>query len=321
MGIPLGPANFTRGAQIPLDDTFQCADTTARDAIVTGVRYEGMIVYVVADGLHYALIGGITNSDWGPIAGGGGGSDLISDLFSGDGVDTTFTLSADPITELNTWVFVSGVFQQKNTYSISGTTLTFSTAPPTGTNNIEVMQTAPLSIGTPSNDTVSTAKLQNGAVTGPKIGAGAVSVDKLAANSRVETTNINVSVTSTSFGDFTNNSLSFTTSGGELEFGFCQGTTKTNIMRADISATGSVDTMFADFQVSETTGGTIMGTFRLGFRGHTTNSNWVYYGCPSAIKGFYTLTAGTYTIKVQAKVSTSNNLALTDCKFNVKERI
>ena len=35
-------------------------------------------------------------------------------------------------------VYVGGVYQPKGTYSISGTTLTFSEAPPSGTGNIEV---------------------------------------------------------------------------------------------------------------------------------------------------------------------------------------
>lgn len=58
--------------------------------------------------------------------------------FSGNGSTTIFTLSYDPGTENNTQVYISGVYQQKNTYSVSGTTLTFSTAPPVGT-TIEVM--------------------------------------------------------------------------------------------------------------------------------------------------------------------------------------
>jgi hypothetical protein len=68
-------------------------------------------------------------------------------------------LSADPGSENNTQVYVSGVYQEKDTYSVSGTTLTFSTAPPTGTSNIEVVSSAPLAIGTPSDGTVTTAKL------------------------------------------------------------------------------------------------------------------------------------------------------------------
>lgn len=58
--------------------------------------------------------------------------------FSGNGSSVNFTLSAAPASENFTWVFVNGVYQQKDTYSVSGTTLTFSQAPPLGTDNIEV---------------------------------------------------------------------------------------------------------------------------------------------------------------------------------------
>ena len=61
------------------------------------------------------------------------------DLFDGTGSQTAFTLSSAPSTENNTSVYISGVYQQKDTYAVSGTTLTFSTAPPSGTGNIEVM--------------------------------------------------------------------------------------------------------------------------------------------------------------------------------------
>lgn len=40
------------------------ADTTARDAIATAQRKEGMVVYSQADDRHFVLEGGVTNSDW-----------------------------------------------------------------------------------------------------------------------------------------------------------------------------------------------------------------------------------------------------------------
>jgi hypothetical protein len=52
---------------------------------------------------------------------------------------------------------------------VSGTTLTFSTAPPTGTSNIEVVYGTPLAIGTPSDGTVTTSKLVDANVTYAKI--------------------------------------------------------------------------------------------------------------------------------------------------------
>lgn len=52
------------------------------------------------------------------------------DNFVGTGSQVNFTLSFAPVNENATNVFINGVYQQKNTYSLSGTTLTFSVAPP-----------------------------------------------------------------------------------------------------------------------------------------------------------------------------------------------
>ena len=73
---------------------------------------------------------GYTDS-WGSI-GGGSGTNMDTNIFTGDGSDTTFTLSTAPDTENNLMVFVDGVFQAQNVYSVSGTTLTFATAPANG---------------------------------------------------------------------------------------------------------------------------------------------------------------------------------------------
>lgn len=50
--------------------------------------------------------------------------------FTGTGSQTTFILAGAPQNEDSTNVFISGVYQQKNTYSISNTSLIFSEAPP-----------------------------------------------------------------------------------------------------------------------------------------------------------------------------------------------
>ena len=63
---------------------------------------------------------------------------FLVDTFSGDGSDTTFTLSQAPATTSSILVAVSGVVQDPSTYSVSGTTLTFSGAPPSGSSNISV---------------------------------------------------------------------------------------------------------------------------------------------------------------------------------------
>jgi hypothetical protein len=56
---------------------------------------------------------------------------------TGTGSATTFSLVSAPISENNTNVYINGVYQQKNTYSLAGAVLTFSQAPPV-TSSIEV---------------------------------------------------------------------------------------------------------------------------------------------------------------------------------------
>ncbi len=48
----------------------------------------------------------------------------------GDGITTAFGMGASPATENATNVYIDGVYQSKSGYSISGSTLTFSVAPP-----------------------------------------------------------------------------------------------------------------------------------------------------------------------------------------------
>lgn len=62
--------------------------------------------------------------------------DLINN-FTGNGLTTTFTLTFAPINENYTSIYINGVYQNKNTYSISGAVITFSQAPP-NTSVIEV---------------------------------------------------------------------------------------------------------------------------------------------------------------------------------------
>ena len=57
--------------------------------------------------------------------------------FTGTGVQTSFTLPTAPSDENNTQVYINGVYQQKNTFSLNGATLIFSEAPPV-TSTIEV---------------------------------------------------------------------------------------------------------------------------------------------------------------------------------------
>jgi hypothetical protein len=77
---------------------------------------------------------------------------FLTDQFNGNGSLTAFTLSAAPANTNSIIVAVSGVLQSPDTYSVSGTTLTFSTAPPSGTGNISVRF-----LGIPASGVVTTA--------------------------------------------------------------------------------------------------------------------------------------------------------------------
>jgi len=68
---------------------------------------------------------------------------LVGKRFSGDASTTGFTLDVAPTSTLDIEVFVENVRQDPNSaYSLSGTTLTFAAAPPSGTNNIYVVHQA-----------------------------------------------------------------------------------------------------------------------------------------------------------------------------------
>lgn len=58
------------------------------------------------------------------------GANYVSDTFTGNGSTTAYTLSQGPGSKLNTQVYIDGVYQEKSTYSLTGSTLTFTEAPP-----------------------------------------------------------------------------------------------------------------------------------------------------------------------------------------------
>lgn len=128
-----------------------------------------------------------TAADFGAVAG-----NMVPNVFSGNASTTGFTLSASPGSPNNVHVFIGGIRQVPTTdYTVSGTTLNFTSAPPSGTNNIFALSGTTLSIGTPADATVSTAKVQDGAITAVKLGSGAAAANLgLSAWSVVETAGV-----------------------------------------------------------------------------------------------------------------------------------
>ena len=68
-----------------------------------------------------------------------------TDEFNGNGSTTAFTLTRVPSAgnASNFIVFINNVYQRYGSsyaYTVNGTTITFTSAPPSGTNNIQVIQ-------------------------------------------------------------------------------------------------------------------------------------------------------------------------------------
>ena len=121
-------------------------------------------------------------------AGTGGGS------ASFNGTAYRFTLSNPPLFAQQLLVSVNGVLQKPNSgtsqpaegFAIDGNDIVFSQAPATSSPFFIVTMGSTVNIGTPSDGTVSTAKLADSAVTTAKIDNGAVTTAKLGSDLTVD---------------------------------------------------------------------------------------------------------------------------------------
>ena len=83
--------------------------------------------------------------------------------FTGTGAQTAFNLATAPVAENNTQIYIDGVYQQKDTYTLSGATINFSAAPPLNS-TIEVVTFSISSLGTTDASNVSYNEGGTGAV-------------------------------------------------------------------------------------------------------------------------------------------------------------
>jgi len=109
----------------------------ALQVYLNGVLLQPTTDYTAANGTTITLVNAAAAADliqiiaWFKTI--GTGTDSVQSLTGVNGSTTAFTLSTDPKDENQTAIYIDGVYQSKSNYSISGTTLTFSTAPPNGT--------------------------------------------------------------------------------------------------------------------------------------------------------------------------------------------
>lgn len=94
-----------------------------------------------------------------------GTSVYTTQYLSGNGATTGFILSPVPTSSAAMNVYITGVHQDPTAYTLTGSTLTFSAAPPPGTDNILVQAAEEVPIGTTTSDFVTHQPLGTGAVT------------------------------------------------------------------------------------------------------------------------------------------------------------
>ena len=86
---------------------------------------------------------------------------ITAEDFSGTGSQTVYTMSVTPANSESVIIAISGVVQDPSNYTVSGTTLTFSTAPPLGTNNISCRY---LGLPTATTGTAAVVNATNGII-------------------------------------------------------------------------------------------------------------------------------------------------------------
>lgn len=139
---------LTRAFQLPESVSASNVDTTlpvpAANKVVAWNENADALVNVDAESLATIVASG----------------NIRVDTFSGDGADTTFTLTSNGGSANNLQVFIDGVHQKPSTdYTLSGTLVTFTTAPPIGTNNIVIRYGSVVEVGIPPDGSVTYAKL------------------------------------------------------------------------------------------------------------------------------------------------------------------
>lgn len=220
------------------------------------------------------------------------------------GVTTDLTMTMAPILETNTQVYFDGVYQSKTAYTISGTTITFSSPITATTVEIMVIEAVSTEGGTPADGSVTVDKIGTGAVTEPKIGNLAVTTNKIGANAVTEAKldtaiplrKMYVSSNDTTAGYLTDKLKNGTT--GNLTF------TETDATNETITV--DMVRRYAHFQDQKTSGTVGDAITQNVWTTRTINTEVVAASWASLATNQITLDEGTYIVNVFASQSNSN---------------
>jgi hypothetical protein len=89
--------------------------------------------------------------------------------YVGDGVRTVFGIGATPSTKSATAIYINGVYQDKNTYNLSGSNITFTAAPPVNSDIEIVTQPTLIISGDLTLTSYATTGLPSAAIAGQMI--------------------------------------------------------------------------------------------------------------------------------------------------------
>ena len=273
-----------------------------------------MTCYVTADQKNYQLVGGILNANWKEY-GGSAITNLLTDTFTATAAQTVFTLSADPITKNNIFCFIDGVPQNLASFSLSGLDVTLSEGQPAGA-IVEFRYGAVLSVGTPSDGTVTTPKIVDANVTTDKIANQAITNAKLAAANRVASSGVtSTNITSTSEVDVTGMTApSITTTGRPVRIAVVSNGSINQALMSVQSSTGLAVATLRLYRDS-----TLIATHMLKLS--TGASNVIDLSVPSSVFSHIdTPSAGSYVYKLAAYVALSgHSLTVAYSKLEVME--
>lgn len=300
----------------PILDFFgnaQILSGTVDPSITATTAPKGSLYLNTSTGFTYRKLDAGSTTNWAVTA---TLQNFSTQLFNGTGAQTVYTLTTAPGSLNNTFVFISGVYQQKNTYTLAGTTVTFSTAPPAGTSNIEINYNSALPIGTPADNTVSTVKIVDAAVTTLKIADASITQAKLAARATgtsvtaggvaLSASSGNFSTTSTTLVAVTNLSVTITTTGRPVAISLVDdGTASGSYVGVKVLASSTFNSAF--FALKR--GATQLTRIRISAEGapNTGTASAHSFVPPSSISHLDMPSAGTYTYTLEINSADGTN--------------
>jgi len=168
--------------------------------------------------------------------------DAHVETFTGNASTTAFTLANSTTTNACV-VRINGVVQRNGTdFTVSGTTITFTTAPPNASNNVVVQYFGVGTLQVPTDASVTAVKLGTNAVTNAKVADDAIGVAELSATGTPSNSNFlrgDNSWAEVSSFTFTEVAAQATTSGTSVDFTIPSGAKRFTVLLNGVSNSGN----------------------------------------------------------------------------------